>query len=305
MPRKAVIGIDFGATFTAIAAAIHNIRDKNPRVSPKEVKTIVNWPEDNNGGARAQVPTELWYLPVPISRDAISDESSMGSSEEDSDSDQSSPVPKKHNNRTSWSSSPFTLEGSSSEGTCWSPTIEEPSEHLWGYSVHHQKYRSSTDRDIMGHMDRPKLMLVNTKHTKGDRKTLRPRLKYLIEHGTIRKHGDGNTIVREDVYDAMIDFFVKALGHTKQQLIEREGLTDDWPVSFALTVPVVWDAHSSRLLQAAVQEAVRLTSFGTSSNGSLENVFIVSEPEAAATYLLGTSSKMMVCFNVLYSSSFC
>ena len=154
-------------------------------------------------------------------------------------------------------------------------------------------------------IDRPKLMLVNTKHTEGDRKTLRPRFKCLIELSTIRKHGDGNAIVWEDVYDVMIDFFVKGLEHTKQQLIEREGLTDDWPVSFALTVPVVWDAHSSRLLQAAVQEAVRLTSFGTLVNGSMENVFIVSEPEVAATSLLERSSKMPVCFKDTILSSFC
>jgi len=92
VPQKAVIGIYFGATFTAIAFAIHNIRDKNPRVSAKEVKNIVNWPEDCNGGVRAQVPTELWYLPVPISHDASSDDSSMSSSEEDPDSVQSGPV---------------------------------------------------------------------------------------------------------------------------------------------------------------------------------------------------------------------
>ncbi|KAH7377578.1 hypothetical protein BKA64DRAFT_688436 [Cadophora sp. MPI-SDFR-AT-0126] len=100
----------------------------------------------------------------------------------------------------------------------------------------------------MGNIDRQKLMLVSTKHTKGDRKTLRPRLRFFIEHGTLRKHGDARSIVQEDVYDVMIDFFVKVLGHFKQQLAEREGYTVDCPVSFALIVPVVWDAHSSRLL---------------------------------------------------------
>ncbi|KAH6723776.1 hypothetical protein BKA61DRAFT_664496 [Leptodontidium sp. MPI-SDFR-AT-0119] len=150
---------------------------------------------------------------------------------------------------------------SSSAYNDWSPINEEATEHLWGYGVQYQKYRSRTDRDIMGHIDRPKLLLVDTKWTHGDRKRLRPRLKYLIERGIIRKYGDLNAIEPADVMDVLIDYFVKIFGHSKQQLVEREGYTPECPVTFALTVPSVLSAHSPRMLQAAVQVAIRATEF--------------------------------------------
>lgn len=49
------------------------------------------------------------------------------------------------------------------------------------------------------------------------------------------------------------------------------------------------------MLQGAVQAAIKRTEFGTLVHGSLENVFIVSEPEAAATFLLDKSHTILVC----------
>ncbi|KAL5329392.1 hypothetical protein ACEPPN_002904 [Leptodophora sp. 'Broadleaf-Isolate-01'] len=184
---------------------------------------------------------------------------------------------------------------SSSAYNDWSPINEEATEHLWGYGVQYQKYRSRTDRDIMGHIDRPKLLPVDTKWTHGDRKRLRPRLKYLIERGIIRKYGDLNAIEPADVMDVLIDYFVKIFGHSKQQLVEREGYTPECPVTFALTVPSILSAHSPRMLQAAVQVAIRATEFVSLVRGSLENLFIVSEPESASTSLLGNTHTMLIC----------
>ena len=57
--QKFVIGIDFGTTNSSVAYVMHGVDERNPRISPKEVKYVLNWPQDGNGGARAQVPTEL------------------------------------------------------------------------------------------------------------------------------------------------------------------------------------------------------------------------------------------------------
>ncbi|PVH73657.1 hypothetical protein DL98DRAFT_594843 [Cadophora sp. DSE1049] len=253
VPRKFVIGLDYGTTFTSVAY----------------VKNIINWPEDGNAGARAQVPTELWYSPVSIPRDVSPQDSDMSDSGEDSeDGDHFRPAHsgggvRNGNGHASASSSSLARNiASTSKHTGWTPINEDSAEHLWGYSVQYQRYRSTTDRDVRGHIDRPKLIELDTSGP-------------------------------EDVMDVMIDFLVKVFGHPKQQLIEREGYTPDCPVSFALTVPTIWSARTSRVLQAAVQAAIKSTEFGTLVNGSVENIFIVAEPEAAATFLLGNTHTML------------
>ncbi|KAG4430982.1 hypothetical protein IFR05_013534 [Cadophora sp. M221] len=302
------MGIDFGTTNTSVSFVVHGINERNPRVSSKEVKHIINWPQDGNAGARAQVPTELWYSPAPILRDTSTDHSQTSNSEEETEDDDQ-PRRGQSEGHQQLPFSPFEAYRDSFHHAIgsnkykgWSPINEEATEHLWGYQVQYQKYRSSTDRDIMGHIDRPKLLLVGTEWTHGDRKRLRPRLKYLIKRGIIRKYGDLNAMEPGDLKDVLVDYFVEILGHSKQQLIEREGYTPECPVTFSLTVPSFWSAHSSRMLQSAVQAAIKATDFGNLVHGSVENVFIVSEPEAAATFLLDNTHTMLYCIFTVTNS---
>ncbi|CZS94244.1 uncharacterized protein RCO7_10355 [Rhynchosporium graminicola] len=276
------LGVDVGVTFTTVAYVTHNLNQKHPRIDPREVKYITNWPDDGIAGTRAQIPTEMWFSSVSVP--PYDDGDSDGSKESDSGDNIVLDDRIKLN-----SAADCLSEFSAPNKRQASPGNEKISEHLWGYSVHQQRYLSSTDRDVMGHIDRPKLILVEASHTDSDRARLSPRLRHLIENGTIQSHGGGP----EDILDVLIYILVKILGHTKRQLTEREGYTPDCPVSFALTVPTIWSARSSRILQNAFQAAIGLTDFGTLVNSSLENVFIVSEPEAAATFLLGYTHQML------------
>jgi hypothetical protein len=97
------------------------------------------------------------------------------------------------------------------------------------------------------------------------------------------------------VQDPITDFLVPVLRHSRRQLIKHEGLIDQCSISFVLTVPLIWDATSLRILQTAMEVAIRETKFGNLSHGSVGDLFIISEPEAAATYLLGGSDDMLVC----------
>jgi hypothetical protein len=49
-----------------------------------------------------------------------------------------------------------------------------------------------------------------------------------------------------------------------------------------------------------MEGAIREAKFGTLSHGSVDNLFIVSEPEAAATYLVGNSRNMLVSLLVFF-----
>ncbi|KAL2068408.1 hypothetical protein VTL71DRAFT_16506 [Oculimacula yallundae] len=286
LPRKFVVGLDYGTTFTSVAYVAHAIDDKTPRFTSKEVKNIINWPEDGNGGARAQVPTEMWYSPVPITRDAPVDYDESGSEDEH-------PVARNSNHSGGGESSnrgrgAALLESTLRDRASSTSSHEESSAHLWGYEAYHQMYAANIERGTMGHIARAKLMLVNSKHTVDDRKRVRPQLEYLIGKGTIRKHSTTDNVSLPDVQDVITDFLVNVLSHTKQQLIELEGFTEDCQISFSLTVPTIWSVRSSRILQASMQEAINIAQFG-----SLSSLFIVSEPEAAATFLLGNTHTML------------
>lgn len=81
--------------------------------------------------------------------------------------------------------------------------------------------------------------------------------------------------------DVITDFMVKILEHTRKQLETLENYnSNNCSVSFALTVPTIWSARSSRILQFALEDAIKTTGFGNLTQGSVDNLFVVSEPEA-------------------------
>ncbi|CZT52886.1 uncharacterized protein RSE6_14288 [Rhynchosporium secalis] len=284
VPRKFVVGLDYGTTFSSVAYVIHAIDDKTPELTAKDVKNIINWPQDRNSGARAQVPTEILYSGIPISRESRESEESESENEE--------PIARNGNHsgvgRRSGRGEVVQRAPDPRDGA--SPTLshKKTPAHIWGYEAYHQKYAGDMQYSQMGHVQRAKLTLVNTKHTLDDRKKVLLQLEDLIQKGAIRKHSNTDNVVLSDVQDVITDFLVYVLVHTKQELIEREEFTDDCQISFALSVPTIWSPQSSRILQTCMQEAINMANFG-----SLAQLFIVSEPEAAATFLIGKSHKMI------------
>ncbi|KAH7305661.1 hypothetical protein BKA65DRAFT_520707 [Rhexocercosporidium sp. MPI-PUGE-AT-0058] len=279
--KQFVIGLDYGTTFTSVSYYSYPEGEDHPRVLPSDIKSIINWPQDGMSGMRRQTPSESWYSTVPKKRVSPPDQFELGDS--DDEDDDMGPV---SGSSPGISRVPASLVSSEQDG-------EESTKYLWGYEVPYQRYRANTDRAEIRRIERPKLMLVHTHHTKDDRDRLRPRLDHLIKQGLIQKYGKRRIPTPRDVQDVISDFLVEVFYHTKQQLIEIEGLTEASKVSFVLTVPVIWSPKSSRILQYAVEAAIRITGFGTLGHGSVDNLFIITEPEAAATHLLGSSHDMI------------
>lgn len=281
------MGLDYGTTFTSVSYFAHPVDDDSPRAFPSDIRSNVNWPEDGMGGMRRQIPTQSWYPSAPRDRPSNADplEFSDGEDEEDDE----------HTGQCTASSSHVPTGRLPELNGPLDPRLDDNASttFLWGYEVPYQRYRASTTRAENRLIERPKLMLVNSIHTKDDRERLRPRLDHLIKTGIIRKHGKNTPDVR-DVQDAITDFLVEVFKHTMQQLVENEEFTQECLVSFVLTVPVIWSPKSSRVLQHAVEAAIEVTGFGTLGHGSVDNLFIIAEPEAAATYLLGSSHDMLV-----------
>jgi hypothetical protein len=135
--------------------------------------------------------------------------------------------------------------------------------------------------------------MLGTGYTVGDRIGLRRKLTELIKRGIIRKYGKRNKPDVRDIRDVITDFLVKIFEHTKNELAREEGYTENCAVEFVVTVPTIWSQKSSRILQKCVEAAIQVTKFGALANGSVDNLFIIPEPEAGLTWLLQTTSAVV------------
>jgi len=70
-PRKIVLGLDYGTTFSSISYSEHPINANHLEALPWEVKSISNWPDAAASSYRKQVPTESWYSSVAPPRDPL------------------------------------------------------------------------------------------------------------------------------------------------------------------------------------------------------------------------------------------
>jgi hypothetical protein len=169
---------------------------------------------------------------------------------------------------------------------------DEFGHYLWGYEVPNALYLDNITRDPNLRLERMKSMLVRSEYLNDDKAALRTRLDFLIDKKLIRKYGKKEVPIPRDVQDAIADFLTQVLKHTGKQLAVHEDLTSECPVTFVATVPVIWSPLSSRVLQYAMEEAIKNSGFGTTlGNGSIDNLYITTEPQAAATYLLAASRK--------------
>jgi hypothetical protein len=281
------IGVDWGTTFTSVSYCVSS----GPRTRASDVKSIKNWPDDPSDGFSEQVPSELWYASVAPKRPAVKDQFD----DPDRNVKDEYLAWTKQISQSVFQGEPEDVEDE--EEDCQVDN-DQSTELLWGYSVHYQMYTANTTRNPNRRIDRAKLMLIdpdNTSYCDGDRVILRKRLNYLLKKGIIRKYGKGSTPDVRDVRDIITDFFIKVFEHSKNQLIQYEEYNSQCSVEFAITVPTIWNSESSRILQASIEAAMLATGFGTLLNGSVSNLFLIPEPEAAATYLLGQSNTVMVC----------
>jgi hypothetical protein len=282
--KRFVLGLDFGTTFTSVSYYAHPAAVKRPMILPSEVQSIMHWPNDGVDGHRKQIPTESWYSAVKRPRKSIRDEDDP----ETWDDNQS-------DNGESWArTSSFGVDHNMDPALFGHTDGDQEAPFLWGYDVFLAKYLDNAARDPGLRIERSKSMLVRSPFTQEDRIALRSRLDNMLKAGLIRRFGKKGVQQVSDVQDVIADFLTEVLRHTGRQLAEHAGFTSECPVSFVITVPVIWCPNSSRIFQYAMEEAIRESGFGTLGNGSIDNLFITTEPEAAATYLMENSKYMTV-----------
>ena len=259
-----IIATDFGTTFSSVAFA------RRGEALRPEIKLITNYPHDPmslRNDSTKQVPTESWY---PDAHQAIESASDPAFSHLNYE-----PVENLYNAEDV--GEPRNRNDPDRMDT--DPQIEEneQTDFHWGYGI-----QSLTTPDMVrsdyNRVARSKLLLDKSEETEGVRRELRPVLNRLKQRKRIK--------LDEDV---IADYLTQLFRHTKEQLVRDHGFTDATPIEHVLCVPVIWTGSASRTMQRAMTTAVKNSGLGT-----MDGLFLVSEPEAAAAYVLDKGNEVNV-----------
>ncbi|KAK8087694.1 hypothetical protein PG997_002655 [Apiospora hydei] len=259
--KRLIIAIDFGTTYSCVS-----------------IESIENYPNDQDPDAaspmKKQVPTELMYPKtadfrakegLPDLDDEDEPREASGLDDADSDIDMTDADDK-------------TVQQYIDE-----LLLDNSAMLNWGYSVHESQSLPKVHSDPGNKpLARFKLLLDTSPMTEEVRHSLQDTIESLQKRKIIKKP-----------LQLIADFLTCLLRHTKEELADQ-GYDDSWPLEIVLCVPAIWTQKACRDMQSALAVAMEKTNFkGVDiQNNSIENLFIVSEPEAAAAYVLAWSPEI-------------
>lgn len=278
---RMIIAIDFGTTFSSVAYTFIPKGVSPEDVFISDVKCVGNYPgyEPSPGRLdfREDVPTELWYdhERTQSGEQRSTDTSDGGYQSSASDDEVSSSDDDESENQKSR----LQFEDSNgSENVAKTQTrVTAPSiaKQYWGYEVQHKLNTMGAIRDEAQQLTRIKLNLVSGRETDHIRDELRSKLTALRKRGIIDKDTD---IYRH--------YLTHLLSHTKEQLLSSNELQQNTLIEFVLCVPAKWPVAACRVMQTALEEAVKDIGLSESAGDDVCNLFMISEPEAAAKCIL-------------------
>ena len=271
------VSIDFGTTFSSVSFIALPMDEPNLFVHPEAIQSIINYPDEPSQGLRdkrREVPTESWYPSNPLGE--VQNEPGntlMTDSNEDPNEDA--------HEDGGWNNSCVQHGHSDADDEV---DDDDSKDFFWGYGVQRQLEFPDSNRNQNRRVARSKLLLDSSRHTEDVRDELRPTLRRLKNRKLIKND--------EDV---IADYLEHLFRHTKEQLTTYHGFSDSCPLEFVLCVPAIWTQKACRTMQTAMETAIRKSEFGSVQNGSVEDLFIVSEPEAASAYVLAYTNEIQVC----------
>lgn len=283
--HRIIIAIDFGTTFSSVAYAVLPAGTSPDQIDLRHVRCIGNYPgyEPVPGALdfRHDVPTELWYDDGSIERNRMrtlhDDDDAHLSDDEQSETSSSDDEP------TELDSIHFEEDAIASGQP---PSVRTtPATQFWGYGVQQRLNNINIHRDDARPLTRFKLNLEHKKETEEKQKTkdlrtdMRVILKTLIKKKIIRNE--------TDIYT---DYLTHLLRHTKTQLLLSNDLRPNMLFQFVLCVPAKWPTSGCRTMQSALEKAVTAIEMGEHANQGVHDIFMISEPEAAAECILAEAN---------------
>ncbi|MCJ1246533.1 hypothetical protein MMC30_003741 [Trapelia coarctata] len=283
--RRFVVSIDFGTTFSSVSFMAFPENETPLAVLPSEIKSVVNYPDEPRLGfreRRREVPTESWY-PNRVLHDDQDATEIAGNLDDPNDEmledlhEGGSPT----DSQEVVESIEEEIEIEMEDGAEDHAEDDDSRDFFWGFGVQRQLQFPDTNRNQNRRVKRSKLLLDNSDHTREIRNQLRPILNRL----------KNKKLIRNDE-DVIADFLEHLFRHVKEQLIRHYGFSDACPVEFVLCVPAMWTQKASRTMQSVMETAIRRSGFGNLQDGSVEDLFIVSEPEAASAHVLADTNEV-------------
>jgi hypothetical protein len=290
--KRLIMAVDFGTTYSAIAYVALEEGSSVGYLNPSRIRTIQNYPDDVTFGSlhdemRSEVPTEVIY---PLNRSFRENE---GLSEEPAENDyqlDGAPapggvVPGGLEEQSGAGNRLAVFGGNQYDHDADEMSIDEDSSFRWGYGAHEAWGRSATHVDCKHPpLARFKLLLDDSPRTEAVRNELSVTLNELKKKRIIRNHRD-----------VIADFLTCLLRHARSEL-KSAGFDDSYKLETVLCVPAIWSQKACRDMQTAMAMAMRRAGLqGVDKlNNSIEDLFIVSEPEAAAAYVLAESRDISV-----------
>jgi hypothetical protein len=293
--RKFYIAVDYGTTYSAVSFAVQEPGESPEQVPFERIHNIIHFPDDPrpSGCAALEVPTELCYRRPPVL----------------------APKPRvRRSRRTGNVSDPMELDSSTMANNTATQTqettrlnhaiddipqyrvaddspegLEVPENICWGYKVR----TLADDPDIgpafteysTGRVQRAKLLLDESLYTEKARENLKPIFEALKG---IKRDKKAEEVKSED--DLIVHFLEQLFRHVKQELTLHHGYTTQCHVEYIICVPPIWSSKACRRMEYAMAKALRRCKLLGRAVESIDNMFIVAEPEAAATYILLSSS---------------
>ncbi|KAF2647604.1 hypothetical protein K491DRAFT_614350 [Lophiostoma macrostomum CBS 122681] len=276
---RLVIAIDLGTTFSSVAYT-RILKGQSPaHHGIEDVHCVDEYPDYRAAPpepSRQDVPTELWY---DIDGKSTTTNSSLGPEEAYSDEElldgeyTSHAVDSEEDQETT--QTPQSSENGQSTG-------EAPKSKYWGFGVQKQFRTMNVPADDNRQISRFKLLLDHQESTQEVRSALAPMIKKLKAQKLIKKETDLFT-----------HYLTHLLRHTKTHLHRKGFLKPELSIEFVICVPAKWPSKACRIMQAAMKAAVRESGIGDQVQHSIDDFFLVSEPEAAATCVF--AEKREVC----------
>ena len=283
-PRSWIIAVDFGTTFSSVAYCSLAEGVLRGDLSLMDIKCITRYPDDQPvpqvtwaWQPRLDVPTEIWYprkLPPQQARRGEADtglRENHSSNDDSTDSDSSSGL--------SLSSSGSDNDSENEEDSVKNGNATSDS-FFWGFGVQRQLKGTDIPKDNTRRIARFKLMLdeksEDTEQIRGELLTTFKALKRM-------------KLIKENT-DVVTDYLEKLFTHTKNELQLTEGFDGSGPIEFVLCVPAIWTTKACRIMQTAMAKAVLRSGLGNLEHGNLNDLFIISEPEAAAACVLAENN---------------
>jgi len=271
--RRIILAVDFGTTFSSVAYVRLDGMIQDTALDLENVNCITRYPGDRSAlrdGPREDVPTELWYSLGELTGQEPLDDIATGPNEDDSDSEQ---IYEYNFSSKSSSESEGELDKEAEQREEEPRNISTP---FWGFEVQLQLQRTDQPKDDMKRVARFKLLL-------DEKNTLTNHIRESVK--TVIRNLKRCKLIKKDT-DIINDYLTQLFIQTKNELRKTPDFDDNIPIEFVLSIPAVWPSNACRIMQTAMVIAAQRSGLGHLEKESLTNLFIVSEPEAAAACVL-------------------